>query len=86
MPPPGVGLKTAILNVPVTVKSEVKIVAVNCPEFTNVVTRSEPSNLTTEEDMKFVPLTVRVKPVSPTVLLVGEIFVVVGTGLFTVNV
>lgn len=32
------------------------------------------------------PLTVRVKPVSPIVLEVGEISVVVGTGLLTVKV
>ena len=35
--------------------------------------------------MKFVPLTVSVKPASPTVLLVGEMLVVVGTGFLTLT-
>ena len=53
--------------------------------LTNVVVREEPAKLTTEVVTKFVPLTVKVNPVSPTVLDVGEILVVVGAGLLTVN-
>lgn len=49
--------------------------------LTKVVVRSPPPNLTTELFMKFVPLTVRVKAISPAVLLVGEILIRVGTGL-----
>lgn len=41
--------------------------------------------MTVEEEIKFVPLTVKVNPVSPTVFDVGEIEVVVGTGLPTVK-
>jgi len=62
------------------------MVAVIWPEFTNVVSLAEPLNLTTELEMKFVPLTVKVKPESPTVLDAGSIEVVVGAGLLTVNV
>ena len=46
----------------------------------------EPEKFTTELEIKLVPLTVRVKPVSPAVLEVGDILVVVGTGLPTVKV
>ena len=35
-------------------------------------------------ETKLVPFTVNVKSASPTVLLVGEMLVVVGAGLFTV--
>ena len=48
--------------------------------------RSEPSNLTTDPEIKFVPFTVSVKPASPTILLVGKMLVVVGKGLDAVNV
>jgi len=42
--------------------------------------------LIAEAATKFVPLTVNVKVESPAVFDVGEIEVVVGAGLFTVNV
>jgi len=42
--------------------------------------------LITEFVLKPVPVTVIVKPESPTVLVSGEIELVVGTGLFTVKV
>jgi hypothetical protein len=51
-----------------------------------VVERFEPFHLTTEAFMKFVPFTVRVKAEPPAVSLVGLKLVVVGTGLFMVNV
>jgi len=76
-------------KVPAVVRSEVRMVAVIWPEFTNVVSLAEPLNLTTDAEIKLVPLTVKVKPSSPTVLDVGSIEVVVGTGLsgtLTVNV
>ena len=42
----------------------------------------EPFHLTVEQPFtKFVPITIRVNPASPAVLLVGLILVVVGTGL-----
>jgi len=41
------------------------IVAVSCVEFTNVVTRDEPFQFTTDPFTKFVPPTVRVKLLVP---------------------
>ena len=86
VPPPGVGLKTVMLNVPGLVRSLVGIVTLSSVESTNVVVRSEPLNLATEDGIKFVPLTVMVKPESPTNLEVGEMLVVVGTGFKAVTV
>lgn len=86
VPPPGVGLKTVIRCAPVDAKSLAGIAAVSSVELLKVVVRSEPSNRTTELETKFVPLTVRVNAPSPTNLLVGEMLVVVGTGLFTLSV
>ena len=85
-PPPGVGLNTVIGKTPSEAMSEAGMAAVRVVEFTNVVVRSEPLNLTTEEDMNSVPETVIVNSESPTVFPVGSMLVVVGTGLFTVNV
>ncbi len=85
-PPPGVGLKTVTGNVPALVRSLVGIVAVSWVESTNVVVRSEPLNLTTDDEIKFVPLTVIVKPGSPTSLEVGDMPVILGTGLLGVTV
>ena len=45
----------------------------------------EPFHLTFEPATKLVPSTVRVKPASPAILLVGEMVFVVGTGLLIVN-
>ena len=86
VPPPGVGLKTVILNVPAVVRSLAGMVAVSWVADTYVVVLEEPSNFTTEDETKLVPLTVIVNSASPTVLKVGDIDAVVGTGLFTVNV
>ena len=84
-PPPGVVLDTVIPNVPAVVKSLAGMVAVSRVLLTKVVVRFDPLKLTTDADTKFVPFTVIVKLASPTILLAGEIFVVVGTGLFTVK-
>ena len=86
IPPPGSGLNTVMSNVPVVVKSLAGMVAVSSVLLPNTVVRSEPLNLTFELETKFVPFTVIVNPASPTVLLDGEMLVVVGTGLFTVKV
>jgi hypothetical protein len=59
------------------------IAAVICVALTNVVTRELPLNVTAAPDRKPVPLTVSVKAAPPTVALVGESEVIVGTGLFT---
>ena len=80
VPPPGAPLKTTTDEVPTVSKSEAKISAVNWVEVEKYVVLEEPLNLTVEEAIKFVPLTVRVNPASPAVLDVGEILVVVGTG------
>jgi len=85
VPPPGAGLKTVMLNVPAVSKSIAEIAVVSWVPLTKVVVKSYPSSCTTESDVKFVPLTVREKPASPTVLLVGERLVMVGTGFFTVK-
>ncbi|MDD5547787.1 MAG: hypothetical protein PHN74_02755 [Candidatus Pacebacteria bacterium] len=86
IPPPGVGLKTEMYALEVAaVKSLANIVAVSWVEFTNVVALFEPLNLTVEPETKFVPLTVRANWESPSVLDIGEISVVVGTGLLIVT-
>src|ERR1700674_4715302 len=62
VPPPGVGLKTVTAAVPTVIKSPVRMAALICDGLTNVVTRAEPFQFTTEFGTKFVPLMVRVKP------------------------
>ena len=86
MPPPGAGLVTVMGNEPALATSAAVIAAVTCVAVTNVVVRAEPLKFTVEVLTKFVPLTVRVNPASPAVLVVGEMLVVVGTRLLTVNV
>lgn len=54
-------------------------------ELTNVAAGATVPNFTVDPDTKFVPVKVRVKPGPPTVALVGEIDVRVGTTLFTVK-
>ena len=50
-------------------------------ELTKEVVLLEPLNLTLAPFTKLVPLTVKVKPVSPAFAEVGEILVVMGVGL-----
>src|SRR5262249_32973561 len=76
VPPPGAGVNTVIVFVPPASWSVAGIVAVSCPEFTNVVTRSDPSMRTTEHVEKFEPFTVSVNCGSPTERTLGEMFVV----------
>ena len=83
VPPPGTGLNTVMSNIPAVVKLLDEIVAVSCVLLMKDVVRFEPLKLTTDPDMKFVPITVMVKPESPTVLLVGEMLIKVGMGLST---
>src|SRR5260221_5730158 len=54
--------------------------------MTNDVLRLDPSNCTTEFETKPVPFTVSVNAASPAHLVSGEMPVVAGTGLLTVNV
>src|SRR5438552_3001033 len=86
VPPPGTGFVTVMLDVPAVVRSLAGMEAVSCVELIEVVVRAEPPKFTTEFVTKLVPLTVSVKTPSPTFLLVGEMLVVVGAGLLTVNV
>jgi hypothetical protein len=85
VPPPGVGVKTVIANVPRLAVSAAVIIAVSCVLLTNVVTRLLPANLTTELPAKFEPFTVRVKSPRPAPLLVGLIVLNVGVGLLTLR-
>ena len=80
-PPPGAGLNTEMVKLPETVRSLAGIEAVTWLSEMNVVVRLEPLNLTTEFETKFAPLTVSVKAPSPTVLVLGEMFTIEGTGL-----
>ena len=48
--------------------------------------RFDPFHCTVEVLTKFVPFTVRVKPTPPAMALVGEVVVIVGTGLLIVKV
>lgn len=85
VPPPGAGLSTVILNVPMVVKSLAGMVAVSSVALTKVVARFESLSLTLDSGTKFAPLTVIVNSASPTVLFDGEMLAVVGAGLFTVK-
>jgi hypothetical protein len=81
VPPPGVGLYTVTVAVPVVAISEAKIAAVNWPEETNVVVRFAPFQRTREPVTKPVPFRVSVKPAPPAVPDDGLRLVVAGTGL-----
>ena len=54
--------------------------------LTKVVVKVELFQCTFEPETKFDPLTVSVKPGPPAVALLGEIELIAGTGLLTVNV
>ena len=84
VPPPGAGLVTVTGKVPTVAISEAGITAVSWLADTNVVVRAEPFQLTTEEATKLDPFTVKVKPEVPAIVVVGEIVVKVGTGLFLI--
>jgi hypothetical protein len=81
VPPPGVGLKTVTLVVPAEAISAARIEAASWVDETYVVVRAVPFHLTTDPEMKLVPLTVSVKAEPPAVAELGLRLVVVGTGL-----
>jgi hypothetical protein len=82
VPPPGVGLVTVTDAVPADLIAAAGTAAVNCVELTNVVVGIVPPKLTIEVVIKLAPLMVRVKPAAlPATALVGDIAVIVGTGL-----
>ena len=66
--------------------SDVAMVAVKVELEMKLVISAEPLKLTTDPETKFVPFTVRVKLGPPASVEVGEMLVVVGTGLFIVSV
>ena len=60
--------------------SAAEIDAVNVVAFTNVVGCAAPIQSTTDVLTKFVPVTVNVNGAEPAEILLGERFVIVGTG------
>jgi hypothetical protein len=85
VPPPGVGVKTVIDNVPAEAMSDAGIVAVSCVLLTKVVVRFAPLTCTTEAETKLLPVTVNVNPGLPAVALAGEILANDGCGLLTTS-
>jgi hypothetical protein len=81
VPPPGAGLVTVTASVPAEAMLAAGMTAVNCAELTNVVAGADPPKLTIEAATKFAPLIVIVKAAPPDTLLFGEIVVIVGVGL-----
>lgn len=75
---------TVTLMVPDAAVSVAVIDAFTCVALRNVVAFATPLKFSTEAELKFVPVTVRVKA-APLVALVGESETSVGNGLFTVN-
>src|SRR5258708_3966293 len=89
-PPPGAGLTTRIFKKifeePLFMKSLAGRAAVNVVELMSVVGRAEPFTSTTELEMRFVPVTVKVTAGLPGATVDGDTLATMGTGLFTVNV
>jgi hypothetical protein len=85
-PPPGAGLKTVTSALPGVAMSLAVICAVSCVLLPNVVALLLPFQRTTEEALKFVPVTVTVNAAPPAAVCVGEIEASVGAGLLIVNV
>jgi hypothetical protein len=86
VPPPGVGLETVTLAVPVLEISPAGTCAVTCVVLTNVVVSAVPFQFTAAPVTKPVPVAVNVKAAPPTVVLVGDSDVSVGTALLMPNV
>src|SRR3984893_7581947 len=86
VPPPGGAFTTVTEAVPAAAMSAAEMEAVTLVLLENVVVRDDPFQSTTEPETKFDPLTVSVKAGPPAVALLGEIELIAGTGLLTVNV
>jgi len=86
VPPPGLGFTTVIDAVPAVATRGAGTVAVSCVEEIKLVVSAVPFQFTAEVATKLLPFTVKVKSALPTVVQVGLIDVVVGTGLLIVNV
>ena len=90
VPPPGVGLNTVTWALPAVAMSDPRMLACKLvtrpPGVTvGVVVRFDPFHLTMEYEVNVLPLTVRVKPDSPAVLLLGLSEVMTGNGAFTLK-
>jgi hypothetical protein len=85
VPPPGVGVKTVIDNVPAEAMSDAGIVAASCVLLTKVVVRFAPLTRTTEAETKLLPVTVNVNAGLPAVALVGDMLANDGCGLLTAS-
>jgi hypothetical protein len=86
IPPPGKGFDTVTEMSFAVWTSAAVIAAVNLVALTNVVARALPCHWTTELLTKLVPFTVSVNAPVPALVVVGDIDVIFGNGLFTVNV
>jgi hypothetical protein len=86
VPPPGGAFTTVTEAVPGVAMSAAEMEAVSLVLLKNVVLRADPFQSTTEPETKFEPFTVSVKAGPPAVALLGEIELIAGTGLLTVNV
>ena len=75
---PGAGLLTVTVAGPAEAMASAGIAAVNCVGLKNVVATAVPPKLTTEEERKLAPLTVRVNAGLPATALVGEIVEIFG--------
>jgi len=84
VPPPGVGVETVTGTVPLVAMSALVICACSCVLDTKVVGRALPFQCTVESEIKFVPVTVNVKPAPPATAELGFKDVTVGEGLLTV--
>jgi hypothetical protein len=85
-PPAGVGLETVTSAVPAAVTSLAGIAACNWVPLRKVVGRSVLFQRTTEEETKPLPVTVKVNPAEPAVMLEGDKDVSAGFGFPTVKV
>jgi hypothetical protein len=80
VPPPGVGVVTVTVTLPVVAISAAVIAAVICVPLTKVVVRGLPFHCTTDAASNPVPVTVKVKPAPPTVTVAGDKELTAGTG------
>jgi len=64
-PPPGAGVETVTMAVPLAERSAAVIAACKLVLETNVVVRAVPFHCTVEEDMKLAPVTVSTNPAPP---------------------
>lgn len=87
MPADGEGFCTVTEIAPpaLIARSEVRISAVNWPEFTNLVTRLTPFQSTSAPGAKLLPSTVSVKPLPPRVAEPGLNEAIDGSGYCTVT-